>query len=147
MFLEPSWVYVSGGKFLKCEYSLMLGGRGSIKVSSCSTSRIFQSGTNGNIIGRAHGLRSRHKYSTFHVRKARSGFLTVCVKIRVRGRRIRKLCISQCTSTSATDSWHQRTKHGFQTFRWHLFAYHCLLQSSFLFFFCLFVFHLSDLSS
>lgn len=145
MFLEPSWVYVSGGKFLKREYSLMLGGRGSIKVSSCSTSRIFQSGTNGSIIGRAHGLRSRHKYSTFHVRKARSGFLTVCENQtkREEDQKALHLPVYFYLSYRLMASEDQTWVPNFQT------ASVCLPLPAaiFLLVLFLFVFHLSDLSS
>ena len=62
-----------------------------IKVSSCSASRILQSGISESIIGRAHSLRSRYKY-TFPVRRVGRG-LTEWVKIKVRGRRITSLYI------------------------------------------------------
>ena len=112
--------------FLSTVSSCSVGRRG-----ICSTSRIFQSSTGGGITGGAHSLRSRHKDAAFHARMAQSTFLIIWVKIRIRRRRVRGLCVSKSTSTFRCEPWigHPRAEGGVHTLRWHLSAYHCLLQS------------------
>ena len=114
-----------------------------IKVSSCSTSRILQSGISESIIGRAHGLRSRHKY-TFPGRRVGRG-LTEWVKIKVRGRRITSLCICYCMSAFSYKFWASEDWTWFPNFQ---MASVSLASPAAIFFLVLFfVFHLSDLFS
>lgn len=97
----------------------------------CSTPRALRSGTAGSIIRRAHGLRSRHKDTGFHARMAQSTLLIVRVRVGIRGRRVRGLCISKRTSTFSCKPRirHPRTEHWLQALGRHLSAYHRLLQS------------------
>lgn len=108
-------------------------------VSSCSLGRrkvcvapgTLQSGTAGSVTGRTHGLRPRHKDTSFHARMALSTFLIVWVKIRIRGRRIGGLCVSKRTSTFGCKPsvGHPGAEGRSRTFGWHLPADHRLLQS------------------
>ena len=112
--------------FLSTVSSCSVGRRG-----ICSTSRILQSSTGGGVTGGAHSLRSRHKDAAFHARMAQSTFLIIWVKIRIRRRRVRGLCVSKSTSTFRCEPWigHPRAEGGVHALRWHLPAYHGLLQS------------------
>ena len=114
-----------------------------IKVSSCSTSRILQSGISESIVGRAHSLRSRHKY-TFPVRRVGRG-LTEWVNIKVRGRRITSLCI--CQHTSAFSYKFLASEDQTRCPNFQMPSVSLASPAAIFFLVLLFVFHLSDLFS